>query len=52
MPIEQYIESIALREMKRALGKNELGFCFPQGDVERAAKREKALKKVEPVPAQ
>jgi hypothetical protein len=30
MPIEQYTESIVLREMKCALGENEFGFCFPR----------------------
>ncbi|MDR1389130.1 MAG: hypothetical protein LBJ31_04060, partial [Treponema sp.] len=44
MPIEQYTESIVLREMKCTLGENEFGFCFPQGDVEQG-KLEKALKK-------
>ncbi|MDR1575550.1 MAG: SAM-dependent methyltransferase [Treponema sp.] len=44
MPIEQYTESIVLREMKCALGENDFGFCFPQGDVEQD-KLEKALKR-------
>jgi hypothetical protein len=45
MPIEQYTESIVLQEMKCALGENNFGFCFPQGDVEQVDKLEKALKK-------
>ena len=51
MPIEQYTESIVLREMKCALGENEFGFCFPQGDVEQVDKLEKALKKAGGKPA-
>jgi len=44
MPIEQYTESIVLQEMKCNLGKNDFGFCFPQGDVEQIEKLENALK--------
>jgi 16S rRNA G966 N2-methylase RsmD len=51
MPIEQYTESIVLRKMKCALGENEFGFCFPQGDVEPVDKLEKALKKAGGKPA-
>jgi len=45
MAIEQYTESIVLQEMKCALGENDFGFCFPQGDVEQIDKLEKVLKK-------
>jgi type I restriction-modification system DNA methylase subunit len=51
MPIEQYTESIVLREMKCDLGENGFGFCFPQGDVEPVDKLEKALKKAGGKPA-
>jgi 16S rRNA G966 N2-methylase RsmD len=51
MPIEQYTESIVLQEMKCALGENEFGFCFPQGDVEQVDKLEKALRKAGGKPA-
>jgi len=33
MPIEQYTESLTLREMKCVLGENPFGYVFPQGDV-------------------
>jgi predicted RNA methylase len=51
MPIEQYTESIVLQEMKCALGENDFGFCFPQGDVEPIGKLEKALKRAGGKPA-
>jgi type I restriction-modification system DNA methylase subunit len=51
MPIEQYTESILLREMRCAVGKNDFGYVFPQGDVEQAGKLEKCLKKTGGKPA-
>jgi hypothetical protein len=45
MSTEQYTESILLREMKCDLGENDFGFCFPQGDVERIDKLERALRR-------
>jgi 16S rRNA G966 N2-methylase RsmD len=51
MPMEQYTESIVLREMKCVLGENDFGFCFPQGDVRQMDKLEKALKKAGGKPA-
>ncbi|MDR0551562.1 MAG: N-6 DNA methylase [Spirochaetaceae bacterium] len=40
MPVEQYTESIVLREMKCVPGENDFGFCFPQGDVPQIDKGE------------
>jgi type I restriction-modification system DNA methylase subunit len=51
MSTEQYTESIVLQEMKCVPGENDFGFCFPQGDVEKIAKLEKALKKAGGKPA-
>lgn len=45
MPIEQYTESLTLREMKCVLGENPFGFVFPQGDVSAIDKIQKLLKK-------
>ena len=44
MAIEQYTESLALREMKCTIGENEFGFVFPQGDVSGIDKIENLLK--------
>ena len=45
MAIEQYTESLTLREMKCVLGDNEWGYVFPQGDVSSVDKIERLLKK-------
>jgi len=45
MPIEQYTESLTMREMKCVLGQNNFGYVFPQGDVSTVDKIEKMLKK-------
>lgn len=45
MPIEQYTESLTMREMKCVLGQNSFGYVFPQGDVSSIDKIEKMLKK-------
>jgi len=45
MAIEQYTESLTLKEMKCDLGDNVWGFVFPQGDVPNIDKIEKLLKK-------
>lgn len=45
MAIEQYTESLTLREMKCNIGENPFGFVFPQGDVEAIDKIENLLKK-------
>ena len=45
MAIEQYTESLTLREMKCVLGDNDWGYVFPQGDVSSVDKVEKLLKK-------
>ncbi|MDR2569737.1 MAG: N-6 DNA methylase [Oscillospiraceae bacterium] len=47
MAIEQYTESLTLREMKCVLGDNEWGYVFPQGDVSPVDKIERLLKKVD-----
>jgi type I restriction-modification system DNA methylase subunit len=52
MPIEQYTESIVLKEMKCTLGGNDWGFVFPQGDVADADKILDLLKKAGGKPAQ
>ncbi len=44
MAIEQYTESIALKEMKCTIGKNSFGYVLPQGDVSGIDKIEKLLK--------
>lgn len=45
MPIEQYTESLTLREMKCILGENSFGYVFPQGDVLAIDKIHNLLKK-------
>jgi len=45
MAIEQYTESLMLREMKCVLGDNGWGYVFPQGDVSSVDKIERLLKK-------
>lgn len=45
MAIEQYTESLTLKEMKSALGDNGWGFVFPQGDVAEVDKLNALLKK-------
>lgn len=45
MPIEQYTESLTMREMKCTLGENSFGYVFPQGDVSSIDKIQKLLKK-------
>lgn len=52
MPIEQYTESLTLREMKCVLGDNSWGYVFPQGDVAAAEKILDLLKKAGGKPAQ
>ena len=44
MAIEQYTESLTLREMKCSIGENEFGYVFPQGDVSTVDKIERLLK--------
>lgn len=45
MAIEQYTESLTLKEMKCTIGKNQFGYVFPQGDVSSVDKIEELLKK-------
>ncbi len=45
MAIEQYTESLTLREMKCELGDNGWGYVFPQGDVSAVDKVERLLMK-------
>lgn len=45
MAIEQYTESLTLKEMKCTIGENQFGYVFPQGDVSSVDKIEKLLKK-------
>lgn len=45
MPIEQYTESLTLREMKCVLGENSFGYVFPQGDVSAIDKIQNLLKR-------
>jgi len=45
MAIEQYTESLTLKEMKCELGDNGWGYVFPQGDVSDIDKIKKLLKK-------
>ena len=45
MAIEQYTESLTLREMKCVLGDNGWGYVFPQGDVSSVDKIERLLKR-------
>jgi len=51
MPIEQYTESLVLKEMKCTLGGNDWGFVFPQGDTASADKILDLLKKAGGKPA-
>ena len=51
MPVEQYTESLALREMKCVLGDNGWGYVFPHGDVSSVDKIESLLKKAGGKPA-
>jgi len=51
MPIEQYTESLVLKEMKCSLGDNDWGFVFPQGDVASTDKILEMLKKAGGKPA-
>ena len=44
MAIEQYTESLLLKEMKCTIGKNDFGYVFPQGDVSSVDKIEGLLK--------
>lgn len=44
MAIEQYTESLTLKEMKCTIGKNSFGYVLPQGDVSGVDKIEKLLK--------
>jgi len=52
MAIEQYTESLTLKEMKCELGDNGWGYVFPQGDVSNIDKIEKLLKKAGGKPVQ
>ena len=45
MAIEQYTESLTIKEMKCELGENSFGYVFPQGDVSDVDKVETLLKK-------
>jgi hypothetical protein len=51
MAIEQFTESVVLREMQCSLGENAFGYVFPQGDVAQIGKLEKLLKKAGGKPA-
>ena len=51
MPIEQFTESLTLREMRCVLGDNGWGYVFPQGDVSLIDKVERLLKKAGGKPA-
>ncbi len=44
MAIEQYTESLTLKEMKSIIGKNPFGYVLPQGDVSNVDKIEELLK--------
>ena len=44
MAIEQYTESLTLKEMKCVIGKNSFGYVLPQGDVSGVDKIERLLK--------
>jgi len=44
MAVEQYTESLTLKEMKCTIGENQFGYVFPQGDVSSVDKIEKLLK--------
>ena len=43
MAIEQYTESLTLREMKCTIGENSFGYVFPQGDVSKIDKIQNLL---------
>ena len=45
MAVEQYTESLTLKEMKCVIGKNPFGYVLPQGDVSSIYKIENLLKK-------
>ena len=45
MAIEQYTESLTLKEMKSVLGDNGWGYVFPQGDIAAVEKLNTLLKK-------
>ncbi len=45
MPVEQYTESLTLKEMKCTIGENKFGYVFPQGDVSSVDKIEELLKR-------
>ena len=45
MAVEQYTESLTLKEMKCVIGKNPFGYVLPQGDVSNIYKIENLLKK-------
>lgn len=45
MAIEQYTESLTLKEMRCTIGENPFGYVFPQGDVSSIGKIEMLLKK-------
>lgn len=45
MAIEQYTESLTLKEMKCVIGENKFGYVFPQGDVASIDKIEELLKR-------
>ncbi|MBP3709191.1 MAG: N-6 DNA methylase [Treponema sp.] len=45
MAIEQFTESLTLKEMNCSIGENPFGFVFPQGDVGAVDKIENLLKK-------
>lgn len=44
MAIEQYTESLTMKEMKCTIGENKFGYVFPQGDVSSIDKIDKLLK--------
>lgn len=44
MAVEQYTESLTLKEMKCTIGENDFGYVFPQGDVSSIDKIEELLK--------
>lgn len=44
MAVEQYTESMTLKEMKCSKGENPFGYVFPQGDVSGIGKIEKLLR--------
>lgn len=52
MAIEQYTESLTLKEMKCSIGENSFGYVFPQGDVADIDKIENALKRCGGKPAE